>query len=154
MAMTMEGAFTVPADKQAVWDALNDPVVLKNCISGIHTLDKTSATNFAATARMKIGPLSASFKGRFRLENVDAPNGCRIVGEGEGGIAGFARGAANVRLADGPEGTTVAYDVEANVGGKLAHVGGRLIDGVAKRIVDQFFMAFAAVVSRQETTVE
>ena len=99
---------------------------------------------------MKIGPVSASFKGKVDLLDVDAPNGCRIVGEGEGGIAGFAKGAANVRLSAVPEGTEVTYSVEANVGGKIAQLGGRLIDGVAKKMADQFFTSFAAAVTQKD----
>ena len=148
MAMTMEGSFTVPADKATVWAKLNDPEVLRSCISGCQTLEKTSDTNFVATARMKIGPVSASFKGKVELQNVDAPNSCRIVGEGEGGIAGFAKGAADVRLAELPDGTTVTYAVEANVGGKIAQLGARLIDGVAKKNADQFFASFAKIVGQ------
>ena len=154
MAMTMEGSFTVPADRATVWAKLNDPEVLKSCITGCQTLEKTSETNFVATARMKIGPVSASFKGRVELQDVDAPNGCRIVGEGEGGIAGFAKGAANVKLAEVPDGTAVTYAVEANVGGKIAQLGGRLIDGVAKRMADQFFTAFAAAVAPKDVAAQ
>lgn len=150
MATTMEGSFTVPADQATVWEKLNDPEVLKACISGCQSLEKTSDTSFVAVAKLKIGPVSASFKGKVELLDVDAPNGCRIVGEGEGGIAGFAKGAANVKLATVPEGTTVTYAVEANVGGKIAQLGGRLIDGVAKKMADQFFTAFAAAVAPKE----
>ena len=154
MAMTMEGAFTVPADTATVWAKLTDPEVLKSCITGCQTLERTSDTTYVATVRMKIGPVSASFKGKVELQDIDAPNGCRIVGEGEGGIAGFAKGAANVRLADVPEGTTVTYTVEANVGGKIAQLGGRLIDGVAKKMADQFFTAFAAAVAPTPAVAE
>ncbi len=150
MATTMEGTFTVPADKATVWDKLTDPEVLKACITGCQTLEKTSDTTYVATVKMKIGPVSASFKGKVELQDIDAPNGCRIVGEGEGGIAGFAKGAADVKLAEVPDGTTVTYAVEANVGGKIAQLGGRLIDGVAKKMADQFFTAFAAAVAPQE----
>ncbi len=132
MAMTMKGEVTLPADKPTVWAALNDPEVLKNCIPGCQTLDRTSDTQFVALAKMKIGPVSATFKGNVTLSNVDAPNGCRISGEGEGGIAGFAKGGADVQLTDAPEGGTIlSYDVQANVGGKIAQLGSRLIDGVA-----------------------
>lgn len=154
MATKMEGSFTVPADKNTVWTKLNDPEVLKGCIAGCQTLEKTSDTTFVATVKMKIGPVSAAFKGKVELQDVDAPNGCRIVGEGEGGIAGFAKGAANVKLADAPEGTSVIYQVEANVGGKIAQLGGRLIDGVAKKMADQFFAAFATAVSPKEVAAE
>ena len=151
MATTMDGSFTVPADKATVWDKLTDPEVLRACITGCQTLEKTSPTTYVATAKMKIGPVSASFKGKVELQDVDAPNSCRIVGEGEGGIAGFAKGAANVKLMSVPDGTAVTYAVEANVGGKIAQLGGRLIDGVAKKMADQFFTAFAAAVAPKQT---
>lgn len=148
--MTIEGSFTVPADKQTVWTNLNDPVVLKACITGCQTLEKRSETTFVATARVKLGPLRTSFTGTIELEDVDAPNGCRIVASGQGGLAGFAKGAAAVRLAEVPEGTTVSYAVEAQLGGRLAHFGVRLIGGVARRVADRFFIAFTAAIASQD----
>ena len=148
MAMEMKGEVVLPADRQTVWTKLNDPEVLKACIPGVQTLEKTSDTTFSAAAKMKIGPVSATFKGRVELSNIDAPNGYRISGEGEGGIAGFAKGGADVTLTDVPEGTKLSYDVQANVGGKIAQMGARLIDGVAKKTADQFFSNFAAEVAK------
>ncbi|MDF2118773.1 carbon monoxide dehydrogenase subunit G [Roseiarcaceae bacterium H3SJ34-1] len=149
MAMTMKGEVTLPATKQAVWEKLNDPAVLKECIPGCQALEKTSDTSFSATAKIKVGPVSATFKGNVELTDLDPPNGYRISGQGEGGVAGFAKGGARVALTDAPGGGTVlAYDVEANVGGKLAQLGGRLIDGVAKKNADSFFAKFAEVVGR------
>lgn len=149
MAMTMKGEVTLPASKQSVWEKLNDPVVLKECIPGCQALEKTSDTSFSATAKIKVGPVSATFKGAVELTDLDPPNGYKISGQGEGGVAGFAKGGARVALTDAPGGGTIlAYDVEANVGGKLAQLGGRLIDGVAKKNADSFFAKFAEVVGR------
>lgn len=146
MAMTMKGEVTLPADKQVVWVKLNDPEVLKACIPGCQSLEKTSDTSFAAVAKIKVGPVSATFKGAVDLTEIDPPNGYRISGSGDGGVAGFAKGGARVALTDAPGGCVLSYDVEANVGGKLAQLGGRLIDGVAKKMADQFFSNFAAAV--------
>lgn len=144
MAMTMTGAVTLPADRATVWAKLNDPEVLKACIPGCQSLEKTSDTAFAAKAKIKLGPVSATFAGAVQLTDIEPLIGYRISGEGQGGIAGFAKGGANVRLTDAPEGGTVlSYDVEANVGGKIAQMGSRLIDSVAKSMADKFFTAFA-----------
>jgi uncharacterized protein len=146
MAMTMTGEATLPADRAKVWAMLNDPEVLKACIPGCQSLEKTSDTSFAAVAKVKIGPVSATFKGAVQLSNLDPPNGYTISGEGEGGIAGFAKGGAKVQLLDAqeaPGSTLLKYDVQANVGGKIAQLGARLIDGVAKKMADQFFSNFA-----------
>jgi carbon monoxide dehydrogenase subunit G len=148
MAMTMTGSTTLPADRAKVWAMLNDPAVLKACIPGCQSLEKTSETSFAAVAKVKIGPVSATFKGAVQLSDLDPPNGYTISGEGEGGIAGFAKGGAKVRLTDAedaPGSTVLTYDVQANVGGKIAQLGSRLIDGVAKKMADQFFANFAEV---------
>jgi carbon monoxide dehydrogenase subunit G len=149
MAMTMSGEVTLPADRPKVWAMLNDPEVLKAIIPGCQSLEKTSDTSFAAVVKIKIGPVGASFKGKVQLTDVDPPNGYSIGGEGEGGIAGFANGGAKVHLVDAPEGTLLRYDVQANVGGKIAQLGSRLIDGVAKKMADQFFANFAAAVGGQ-----
>jgi len=146
MAMTMTGEVTLPAERSQVWEMLNDPTVLKACIPGCQSLEKTSYSSFSAVARIKIGPVGASFKGKVQLSEIDPPNGYKISGEGEGGVAGFANGGAKVYLADTPEGTILRYDVTANVGGRIAQLGSRLIDGVAKKMADQFFASFAAAV--------
>ena len=142
MAMTMTGSFDLPASREVVWRKLNDPDVLKSCIPGCQSLEKTSETSFAAVAKLKVGPVSATFKGKVNLLDIEAPSGYRIVGEGEGGIAGFAKGGASVKLEEIPEGTRLTYDVEANIGGKMAQLGARLINGVAKNMADQFFTKF------------
>ena len=146
MAMTMTGEVTLAADRSRVWAMLNDPAVLRSCIPGCQSLDKTSDTSFAAVARVKIGPVGATFKGKVQLSDIAPNEGYTISGEGEGGIAGFAKGGAKVALADAEGGTVLKYDVEANVGGKIAQLGSRLIDGVAKKMAAQFFASFAAAV--------
>lgn len=144
MAIVMQGEVVLPADRATVWAKLNDPDVLRRCIAGVQSMEQTSPTTFAAAVKMKIGPVSATFKGAVELSNIDAPNGYRISGAGEGGIAGFAKGGADVTLRDAPEGTVLRYDVQATVGGKIAQMGSRLIDGVAKKTADGFFASFAA----------
>jgi carbon monoxide dehydrogenase subunit G len=143
MAMTMNGEAVLPADRNRVWAALNDPEVLKACIPGCQELEKVSDTEFQATVRAAVGPVKATFKGRVQLLDLDPPNGYRIAGEGQGGVAGFAKGGAKVGLADAEGGTRMTYDVEAQIGGKLAQLGGRLINGVAKKYADEFFANFA-----------
>lgn len=147
MAMKMQGEVELPASREVVWDKLNDPEVLKVCIPGCQSLEKTSDTSFQAVAKNKIGPVSATFKGRVELSDLDPPNGYRIAGEGDGGIAGFAKGGARVSLEPAGAGTKLLYDVEAQVGGKIAQLGARLIDGVAKKLADQFFTNFATAVA-------
>jgi uncharacterized protein len=143
MAMTMTGAFDLPASRDVVWKKLNDPEVLKVCIPGCQSLEMTSETTFTAVAKIKLGPVSATFRGKVNLSDIDPPNGYTISGEGEGGVAGFAKGGAKVSLEEIPDGTRLSYDVEANIGGKLAQLGSRLIDGVAKKMADEFFAKFA-----------
>jgi carbon monoxide dehydrogenase subunit G len=150
MAMTMQGEVTLPADREKVWAALNDPEVLKICIPGCQELEKVSDTQFTATAKVAVGPVKATFKGSVTLSDIDAPNGYTITGEGQGGVAGFAKGGAKVRLTDDESSTRLSYDVEAQVGGKIAQLGGRLINGVAKKYADQFFANFAKVLAPAE----
>ena len=147
MAMTMTGDVTLPAHRPKVWALLNDPEVLKACIPGCESLEKTGDNGFAAVVKTKIGPVSTTFRGKVELSDLAPLVGYTIKGDGEGGIAGFANGGAKVVLADAPEGTLLKYDVQANVGGKIAQLGSRLIDGVAKKMADQFFanLAKAAV---------
>jgi hypothetical protein len=152
MALTMTGSFDLPASRETVWEKLNDTGTLKACIPGCQSLERTGENELEAVAKMKIGPVSATFKGKVHLLNLDPPNGYRIEGEGQGGIAGFAKGGANVRLEEIPEGTRLGYSVEAQVGGKIAQMGARLIDGVAKKLADQFFQSFAAAVKGDNAT--
>jgi carbon monoxide dehydrogenase subunit G len=146
MAMTMTGGVQLPADREAVWAKLNDPAVLKSCIPGCEQLDMLSDSEFQATATIKIGPVKARWKGKVRLSDLDRPNSYRISGEGEGGVAGFAKGNAKVSLADKDGGTLLTYDVEAQIGGKLAQLGQRLINSAAKKTADDFFERFRVAV--------
>jgi uncharacterized protein len=146
MAMTMTGEYQIPAAQAVVWEKLNDPAVLKACIPGCEELDKTSDTDFQAVATIKIGPVKARFKGKVTLSDLDPPNGYKISGQGEGGVAGFAKGGATVKLAPKDGGTLLSYAVEAQIGGKLAQLGQRLINGAAKKVADDFFHNFAAAV--------
>src|SRR5215472_15916386 len=146
MAMTMNGEVQLAASRQAVWDSLNDPAVLKVCIPGCEELEKTDEHGFRAVAKMKVGPVSARFKGKVTLSDLDPPNGYRISGEGEGGVAGFAKGVATVKPTEKDGGTLLGYDVEAQIGGKLAQLGQRLINGTAKKLADEFFANFAKAV--------
>ncbi len=142
--MEMSGEYNIAAPRQAVWDALNDPEMLKACIPGCDTLEKTSDTEMTATVTAKVGPVKAKFAGAVTLSEIDAPNSYRISGEGKGGAAGFAKGGAHVALSDAEGGgTLLQYTVEATVGGKLAQIGSRLIDATAKKMAGQFFGTLA-----------
>ena len=143
MAMTMTGEIQLAAPREAVWAKLNDPDVLKACIPGCEELEKIDDQGFRAVARMKVGPVSARFRGKVTLSDLDPPNGYKISGEGEGGVAGFAKGGAKVDLADHEGGTLLSYHVDAQIGGKLAQLGQRLINGSAKKMADEFFANFA-----------
>ncbi len=145
--MEMTGEVRLPATREAVWQALNDPEVLKQAIPGCEAIEKTSDTSFTAKVRAKVGPVSASFTGAVTLSDLDPPNGYRISGEGKGGAAGFAKGGATVALSDDGDGTLLRYTVSANVGGKLAQIGARLIDSTAKKMADEFFTRFAEQVA-------
>jgi uncharacterized protein len=147
MAMNMIGEVQLPASRETVWAMLNEPAVLKSCIPGCELLDKNSDNEFRAVATIKIGPVKARWKGKVRFSNLDPPNSYRISGEGEGGVAGFAKGGAKVSLADKDGGTLLSYNVEAQIGGKLAQLGQRLINSVAKKTADDFFEKFAAAVT-------
>ena len=146
MAMTMTGEVQLPADRETVWQKLNDAEVLKACIPGCEELNKTSDTQFQAVATQKIGPVKATFNGEVTLSNINPPAGYTISGEGKGGVAGFAKGGATVALADKDGGTLLTYNVEAQIGGKLAQLGQRLVNGAAKKLADDFFAKFAAAV--------
>jgi carbon monoxide dehydrogenase subunit G len=146
MAMTMTGEVQLPASRDTVWAKLNDPEVLKSCIPGCEQLDMNGENEFQAVASVKVGPVKARWKGKVRLSDLDPPNSYRISGEGEGGVAGFAKGQAKVALADKDGGTLLTYDVEAQIGGKLAQLGQRLINSAAKKTADDFFVKFAAAV--------
>jgi uncharacterized protein len=138
MAMTMNGTVQLPAKREVVWEKLNNPEVLKSCIPGCEQLDMISDSEFQAIATVKVGPVKARWKGKVKLSDFDPPNSYRISGEGEGGVAGFAKGGAKVSLADKDGGTLLCYVVEAQIGGKLAQLGQRLINSAAKKTADVF----------------
>lgn len=142
--MDMNGSYDIAAPREAVWAALNDVEVLKACIPGCESITKHSDTELEATVSAKVGPVKAKFTGAVTLSDIDPPNGYTISGEGKGGAAGFAKGGAKVSLVDAGAGTTLSYEVNANVGGKLAQIGSRLIDSTAKKMADQFFSKFSA----------
>ena len=147
MAMTMNGEYQLPVARETVWQKLNDAETLKACIPGCESLDKLSDTEFQAVAVTKIGPVKAKFKGKVTLSDLDPPNGYKITGQGDGGVAGFATGGATVKLESKDGGTLLIYTVEAQIGGKLAQLGQRLVNGAAKKLADDFFQKFAATVS-------
>jgi carbon monoxide dehydrogenase subunit G len=145
--MDMTGERRIPAPRGKVWDALNDPAILKASIPGCDSLEKTSDHEMKASASVKIGPISARFAGRVELSDIDPPNGYTISGEGQGGVAGFAKGGAKVALADDGPATLLTYNVNAQVGGKIAQLGARLIDASAKQMADAFFDRFTAILT-------
>ena len=144
--MDLTGEYRIPAPRETVWAALNNPDILKACIPGCEELNKTSDTELVAKVVAKIGPVKAAFGGKVTLSDLDPPNGYTITGEGQGGAAGFAKGGAKVRLepADGGAATVLRYAADAQIGGKLAQIGSRLVEGTAKKLADEFFAAFAA----------
>ncbi len=152
--MQMTGEYRIEAPRQKVWDALNDPEVLKACIPGCEEIEKTSDTSFAAKVKAKVGPVSARFSGSVELSEIDPPNGYRISGEGKGGAAGVASGGARVKLTEDGAATLLQYQVDAKVGGKLAQIGSRLVDGTAKKLAGDFFGAFAELVSESPAVEE
>ena len=152
--MDMTGEHRIAAPREAVWAALNDPEILRQCIPGCDEIEKSSDTEFAAKVTAKVGPVKARFGGKVTLSDMDPPNGYTITGEGSGGVAGFAKGGAKVALADDGPGTLLTYSVDAQVGGKLAQIGSRLIDGTARKMADDFFSRFAAIVAEGEAAAE
>lgn len=144
--MDMTGEYRIPAPREAVWRALNDPAVLKQSIAGCEELTKVSDTELTARVHAKVGPVSARFSGKVTLSDIDPPNGYTIAGEGQGGVAGFAKGGAKVRLTEEGGQTVLRYEATAQVGGKLAQIGSRLIDSTARKMADDFFGKFATAV--------
>ena len=145
--MDIVGEHLITAPRAQVWQALFDVETLKRCIPGCKELQQTSPTSFAAKVQIKVGPVSATFAGTVDLLDIDAPNGCRINGQGNGGVAGFAKGSSQVRLTEDAHGTHLSYQAKAEVGGKLAALGGRLIQATARKLADQFFSAFVGVLT-------
>ncbi|TPQ37321.1 carbon monoxide dehydrogenase [Bradyrhizobium guangdongense] len=146
--MQMIDSQRIPASKAKVWAALNDPEILRRCIPGCQSLEMASPTEMTATVVLKVGPVKATFNGKVTLTDIDAPNSYRIIGEGAGGVAGFAKGGAKVRLEEeAPDITILHYETEAQIGGKLAQLGSRLIDSTSKKLAANFFENFAGVVA-------
>ena len=152
--MDMKGEYRISAPREKVWEALNDPEVLKQCIAGCEELNKTSDIEYTARVHTRIGPVSAKFTGKVELSEIDPPNGYRISGEGQGGVAGFAKGGAAVKLTEDGGETVLQYEANATVGGKLAQIGSRLIDATARKMADDFFGKFAEAVSEATKEIE
>ncbi|ENN86326.1 hypothetical protein RHSP_20642 [Rhizobium freirei PRF 81] len=147
--MDMTGEERIAAPRDAVWAALNDPEILKRCIPGCQSLERLSPTELTATVKLKIGPVSASFNGEVKLSNINAPESYTISGEGKGGIAGFAKGGADVVLKEDGSETILQYEAKAQVGGKIAQLGSRLVDSSAKKLAQQFFADFTSAINNQ-----
>ncbi|OJF90520.1 SRPBCC family protein [Pararhizobium antarcticum] len=145
--MDMSGEERIAAPREVVWAALNDPDMLKQCIPGCQSLEMKSPSELSATVKIRIGPVSASFAGDVVLSNINAPESYTISGEGKGGIAGFARGGADVTLVEDGAETLLRYEAKAEIGGKLAQLGSRLVDSTSKKLAQQFFADFNAAVS-------
>ena len=145
--MEIKNEFRIPAPRDKVWRALNDPEVLAQCIPGCQEIDKISETEFTAKVMFRVGPVRAPFKGRVTLSDVDPPNSYKISGQGQSGVAGFARGEATVRLSGEGDATTLDYEAHAVVGGKLAQIGQRLLDATAQKLAKEFFDAFSQLVA-------
>jgi carbon monoxide dehydrogenase subunit G len=145
--MEIKGEYKIAAPREKVFAALNDPTVLKACIPGCESLEKVSDTEMTAKVRLRIGPVSASFSGKVTLSDIDPPNGYKISGEGQGGVAGFAKGGAVVTLREDGSETVLDYNADAQVGGKIAQVGARLITGTARKLADEFFGKFATTIN-------
>lgn len=151
--MEMTGERRIAASQSEVWQALNDPDILRRCIPGCDSLERGAENDFTATVTIKLGPIRARFSGKVTLSDIDAPNGYRIGGEGQGGVAGFAKGGATVFLtAEGAE-TVLRYAAQAQVGGKIAQLGARLIDSTARKLTDQFFATFEKIVPEKVMAV-
>lgn len=146
--MELKGSRVIAADRAKVWEHLNDPATLKACIPGCEELTGSAGDGFEAVVKQKVGPVKATFKGKVTLSDVVAGESYRISGEGSGGVAGFAKGGADVMLADVEDGTELTYLAEAKVGGKIAQLGNRLIDGFARKMADSFFDNFRVAVER------
>jgi carbon monoxide dehydrogenase subunit G len=145
--MEMHGEFRIPASRDRVWAGLNDPEILRQSIPGCQSVERVSDTEFTAKVVAKVGPVRANFSGKVTLSDLDPPNGYKISGEGTGGVAGFAKGGAQVSLAEESGETVLRYGVDAQVGGKLAQIGSRLIDATARKMAADFFSRFAALMS-------
>lgn len=152
--MELTGSRVIAADRETVWAHLNSADTLRACIPGCEELTGSPEEGFEATVKQKVGPVKATFKGTVALSDINAPESYTISGEGKGGVAGFAKGGAQVRLAEVDGGTELTYEVEAKVGGKLAQLGNRIINGFAKKMTDAFFESFQNTVEGKTDTGE
>jgi uncharacterized protein len=148
--MEMSGEQLVPAPQRAVWDALNDPEMLKACVPGCESIEKSGDNEYVVTMVARVGPVAAKFKGKLALSDIKPPNSYSLAFEGQGGAAGFAKGGAHVSLSPAGIMTKLAYDVKASVGGKLAQIGSRLVDAAARKVADEFFRNFNKNVGAQQ----
>ena len=149
--MELTGDRLIAAPLPATWAALNDPDILKECISGCESLERTEPDTFMAVVAVKVGPVSARFKGRLQMSNVQAPTSYTINFDGQGGPAGFGKGSADVNLSQEEGGTRLRYVARAQVGGKMAQIGSRLIDAAASKVAEDFFTAFETRLRPAET---
>ena len=140
--MEMKGEQLVPASQADTWAALNDPEILKACVPGCESIDRITDTEYAVLMTARVGPVAAKFKGKLTLSDLNPPNSYSIAFEGQGGVAGFGKGGAQVQLATEGDGTRLSYQVKASVGGKIAQIGSRLVDAAARKLADDFFTAF------------
>ncbi|WP_127092202.1 SRPBCC family protein [Aquabacter cavernae] len=147
--MDISGEYRISAPREAVWAALLDPEMLRHCIPGCKELERTGENTFTAKVQLKVGPVSATFAGTVELQDIVPPEGLRIVGQGNGGVAGFAKGDAKVTLASEGEETVLTYVADAQIGGKLASLGSRLIQSTSKKLADQFFSSFAGALGTE-----
>ena len=150
--MKFTGEYRIDAPRETVWAAINNPDILRQCIVGCEEIIQNTPTDWTAKVTTRVGPVKARFAGNIRLEDLDPPARCRIVGEGSGGAAGFASGGAVVELVDADGATILTYEADAQIGGKLAQIGSRLIEGFAKRYADDFFASFARIVAEGEVS--
>jgi uncharacterized protein len=148
--MDMTNSVTLPSSQAGVWEALNDPEILKQCIKGCETIEKTGENEYKVAMTVAIGPVKAKFKGNLRLTDIDPPNAYTLQFDGQGGVAGFGKGSAKVTLTPEGTGTRLAYTVNAQIGGKIAQLGSRLIDGASKKMADDFFDAFKTAIAPAE----
>ena len=150
--MELKSEYKINASRETVFAALNDPEILRQCIPGCESLEKESDSEMSATVALKIGPVKAKFKGKVELSNLVPPESYSIAGEGAGGAAGYAKGGAHVKLVEDDAGTLLQYEVEADVGGRLAQLGGRLIDSTARTLSGKFFQRFGELVESEDET--
>ena len=147
--MEIKGSYLLPCDPQRAWEALNDPDLLKSCLKGCERLEKVADNNFEGTVQAKVGPVSARFNGSLTQTDINAPNRCTMVFEGQGGVAGFAKGSADVTLDEADGGTLLSYAAGAQIGGKLAQMGARLVEGTARSMAEDFFSKFSAALAAE-----